>query len=152
MWTMNYKELKKDFYWTGVLDKDLRVFDIIMHTEFGTTYNSYVLKTDDKVVLFETAKIKFFDSYLESLKEIVDINKIDYIIVNHTEPDHSGSIEKLIDINPNIKIVGSTVAINFLKNIILPPEIFLILAAEVDFPAFLLQLNSLNLMLLELTA
>ena len=40
---MNYKELKKDFYWTGVLDKDLRVFDIIMHTEFGTTYNSYVL-------------------------------------------------------------------------------------------------------------
>ena len=115
---MNYKELKKDFYWTGVLDKDLRVFDIIMHTEFGTTYNSYVLKTDDKVVLFETAKIKFFDSYLESLKEIVDINKIDYIIVNHTEPDHSGSIEKLIDINPNIKIVGSTVAINFLKNII----------------------------------
>ena len=56
---MNYKELKKDFYWTGVLDKDLRVFDIIMHTEFGTTYNSYVLKTDDKVVLFETAKIKF---------------------------------------------------------------------------------------------
>ena len=75
---MNYKELKKDFYWTGVLDKDLRVFDIIMHTEFGTTYNSYVLKTDDKVVLFETAKIKFFDSYLESLKEIVDIN-----IINH---------------------------------------------------------------------
>lgn len=115
---MSYKELKKDFYWTGVLDKDLRVFDIIMETEFGTTYNSYVLKTEDKVVLFETAKAKFFDSYLESLKKIVDINKIDYIVVNHTEPDHAGSVEKLIDLNPNIKVVGSTVAINFLKNIV----------------------------------
>lgn len=115
---MSYKELKKDFYWTGVLDKDLRVFDIIMETEFGTTYNSYVLKAEDKVVLFETAKAKFFDSYLESLKKIVDINKIDYIVVNHTEPDHAGSVEKLIDLNPNIKVVGSTVAINFLKNIV----------------------------------
>ena len=115
---MNYKELKKDFYWAGVLDKDLRVFDIIMETEFGTTYNSYILKSNDKVVLFETAKFKFFDSYLEKLKQIVDISKIDYIVVNHTEPDHAGSVEKLIEINPNIKIVGSTVAINFLKNIV----------------------------------
>lgn len=115
---MDYKELKKDFYWAGVLDKDLRVFDIIMETEFGTTYNSYVLKIKDKVILFETVKAKFFDSYLSSLKKIVDINKIDYIVVNHTEPDHAGSVEKLIDINPNIKVVGSTVAINFLKNIV----------------------------------
>lgn len=115
---MDFKELKKDFYWSGVLDKDLRVFDIIMETEFGTTYNSYVLKTNDKVVLFETAKAKFFDSYLESLKQIVDISKIDYIVVNHTEPDHAGSVEKLINMNPNIKVVGSTVAINFLKNIV----------------------------------
>ena len=101
---MNYKELKKDFYWAGVLDKDLRVFDIIMETEFGTTYNSYLLKTKDSVVLFETAKAKFFDSYLESLKQIVDISKIDYIVVNHTEPDHAGSVEKLIDINPLMKL------------------------------------------------
>ena len=115
---MDYKELKKDFYWAGVLDKDLRVFDIIMQTEFGTTYNSYVLKTNDKVVLFETAKAKFFDSYLESLKQIIDINKIDYIVVSHTEPDHAGSVEKLIDLNPKIKIVASSVAINFLKNIV----------------------------------
>ncbi len=115
---MDYKELKQDFYWTGILDKDLRVFDIIMETEFGTTYNSYVLKTNGKVVLFETAKAKFFDSYLESLRKIVDVDKIDYIVVNHTEPDHAGSVEKLIEINPNIKVVGSTVAINFLKNIV----------------------------------
>ena len=113
---MKSLKLKNDFYWVGALDKDLRVFDIIMETEFGTTYNSYLLKTKDKIVLFETVKVKFFDEYLESLKEIVDINKIDYIVVSHTEPDHAGSIEKLVELNPNIKVVGSSVALNFLRD------------------------------------
>ncbi|HEX9025164.1 MAG TPA: FAD-dependent oxidoreductase [Clostridium sp.] len=115
---MNALELKKNFYWTGVLDPELKVFDIVMETEFGTSYNSYLLKTNEKIVLFETAKAKFFDGYLEALKKLVNINEIDYIVVNHTEPDHAGSIEKLIEINPNIKIVGTGVAIGFLKNIV----------------------------------
>lgn len=115
---MKTLELKKNFYWTGVLDPDLKVFDIVMETEFGTSYNSYLLKTSQKTVLFETAKAKFLDEYLEALSNLVDINEIDYIVVNHTEPDHAGSIEKLIEINPNIKIVGTGVAIGFLKNIV----------------------------------
>ena len=114
---MRYLELKKDFYWVGALDKDLRVFDIIMETEFGTTYNSYLMKTKDKVVLFETVKVKFFDLYLEKIKELVDINKIDYVVVSHTEPDHAGSIAKLVELNPHIKVIGSQVAINFLRDI-----------------------------------
>lgn len=115
---MKTLELKKNFYWTGVLDPDLKVFDIVMETEFGTSYNSYLLKTSEKIVLFETAKAKFLDGYLDTLKKLVNINDIDYIVVNHTEPDHAGSIEKLIEINPNIKIVGTGVAIGFLKNIV----------------------------------
>lgn len=115
---MQTLELKDNFYWTGVLDSKLKVFDIIMETEFGTTYNSYLLKGSEKTVLFETAKAKFWDEYKEELEQLVDITKIDYIVVNHTEPDHAGSVEKLIDLNPNIKIVGTTVAINFLKNIV----------------------------------
>ena len=89
-----------------------------MYTEFGTTYNSYVLKTEDKTILFETAKAGFFDEYLEKLKEITDIESVDYLVVDHTEPDHAGSVERLLDINPNIKIVGTGCAINFLKNIV----------------------------------
>ena len=54
--TMNALKLNDSLYWVGVLDKDLRVFDIIMHTEFGTTYNSYVLKGSEKSALFESAK------------------------------------------------------------------------------------------------
>jgi flavorubredoxin/NADPH-dependent 2,4-dienoyl-CoA reductase/sulfur reductase-like enzyme len=115
---MNTLELKNNFYWTGVLDPNLKVFDIIMETEFGTSYNSYLLKTSEKTVLFETAKLKFFDEYLEELHQLVNISDIDYIVVNHTEPDHAGSIEKLIDMNPNIKIVGTQVALGFLKNIV----------------------------------
>lgn len=115
---METLELKKNLYWTGIKDKDLRVFDIIMETEFGTTYNSYLIKGSEKTALFETAKFKFFDTYLQELEQLVDINKIDYIIVDHTEPDHAGSVEKLIEMNPNIKIVGTAVAISFLKNIV----------------------------------
>lgn len=115
---MKTLELKKNLYWTGVLDPGLKVFDIVMETEFGTSYNSYLLKTSKGVVLFETAKAKLFDDYLKELKALVDINEIDYIVVSHTEPDHAGSIEKLLDINPNIKIVATQVAIGFLKNIV----------------------------------
>lgn len=115
---MQALELKKGFYWTGILDPNLRIFDIIMETEFGTTYNSYVLTGSEKVALFETAKLKFYDEYIKILTEIVDVGKIDYIIVDHTEPDHAGSIENLIGLNPDIVVVGTTSAINFLKQII----------------------------------
>ena len=81
---METLQLREDFYWTGIVDDQLRVFDIIMYTEFGTTYNSYILKAGDKTILFETAKEKFFDEYLEKLSEITDITKIDYLVVNHT--------------------------------------------------------------------
>ena len=115
---MKALQLKPDFYWTGVLDKDLRVFDIIMMTEFGTTYNSYVLKCGDKTVLFETAKEKFFDDYLETLSQIVDVKTIDYIVVDHTEPDHAGSIQKILDICPRAKILATPTAIGFLKQVV----------------------------------
>ena len=55
---MSTMELKKNLYWTGILDPDLEVFDIIMHTDFGTTYNSYLLKGSEKTALFETGKVK----------------------------------------------------------------------------------------------
>ncbi len=111
-------KLRDDFYWTGIIDDQLRVFDIIMYTEFGTTYNSYVLKADDKIVLFETAKAKFFDEYLSKLQEVIDVTKIDYLVVDHTEPDHAGSVEKLLDYSPQMKIIATATAISFLKEIV----------------------------------
>lgn len=115
---MHMVKLRDDFYWTGVTDENLRVFDIIMYTEFGTTYNSYVLKAGDKTVLFETAKAKFFDDYIKKLNEIIDVHHIDYLVVSHTEPDHAGSVEQLLDLSPQMKILATGCAIGFLKEIV----------------------------------
>lgn len=115
---MKSLELKKDIHWVGALDPNLRVFDIIMYTPYGTSYNSYVVKGSEKTAVFETVKAEFFDQYIERLQDLdVDITKIDYIVVDHTEPDHAGSVSKLLEISPNAKVVGSAPAIKFLKKI-----------------------------------
>jgi len=116
---MKALEVKKDIYWVGALDPHLRIFDIIMYTPFGTTYNSYVVKGSEKTAVFETVKEKFFDEYLERLESLqIKVEDIDYIVVDHTEPDHAGNVGKLLDIAKNAKVVGSPAAIKFLKQII----------------------------------
>ena len=105
---MNYLEVKKDIYWVGSLDPELRVFDIIMYTPYGTTYNSYVVKGSEKIAVFETVKEKCFDDYLSKLNSLgIDPKSIDYIVVDHTEPDHAGSVEKLLELSPKAKVIGS---------------------------------------------
>lgn len=111
-------EIKKDVYWVGALDPNLRIFDIIMYTPYGTTYNSYVVKGTEKIAVFETVKEQFFDEYVERLKDRgIDIKDIDYVVINHTEPDHSGSIAKLYEINPEITVVGTRCALNFARQV-----------------------------------
>ncbi|MBV1709286.1 MAG: FprA family A-type flavoprotein, partial [Erysipelothrix sp.] len=107
-----------DITWIGALDPNLRIFDIIMYTEFGTTYNSYVLKGSEKTAVIDTAKHKFLKSYIEKLTSITPIDEIDIVIVHHVEPDHSGSLQYLIEKNPNIKVYGSPPAIKYLNDIL----------------------------------
>ena len=115
---MKSLEVKKNIHWVGALDPDLRIFDIIMYTPYGTSYNSYVVKGSEKIALFETVKVQFFEQYIERLKDLdIDITKIDYIVVNHTEPDHAGSVAKILEISPKSKIIGSPAAIKFLQKI-----------------------------------
>jgi flavorubredoxin len=111
-------KLSNDLFWLGALDPNLRVFDIIMKTEFGTTYNAYLLKGSQKTVLFETVKYQYVDEYLRNLSTLTAIDKIDYLVVNHTEPDHSGSIERLLELNPNLTIIGTASGIKFLTQIV----------------------------------
>src|SRR5690606_13173816 len=97
-------KIKEDIFFVGVQNPDLRIFDIVMVTEYGTSYNAYLVKGQDKTVLIETVKEKFFDEYLQKIQEVVKLSEIDYLIMNHTEPDHAGSVEMLLD-----KIPGLTV-------------------------------------------
>jgi len=115
---MKTLKLKDGLYWNGIVDSNLRVFDIIMYTEFGTTYNSYFIDGGEKKAIFESAKLKFWDEYKEKIEELTAITDLDYVIVDHTEPDHAGSIEKLLEINPLLTIVGTSTAISFLKEIV----------------------------------
>ena len=105
-------------YQIGCYDTDIDLFESQYVVPQGVTYNSYVMKAGDKIVLFETAKAKFFDEYLEKLKEVIDVTKIDYLVVSHTEPDHAGSVERLLDYSPQMKILATGCAIGFLKEIV----------------------------------
>ena len=115
---MESLKLAENVYWLGVQDHDLEVFDVVMETKYGTSYNSYFVKGEEKVALFDTVKAPYFDDYLKKIEGLVSIDKIDYLIVHHTEPDHAGSIEKLIKLNPNLTIIASAVAIRYLRNIV----------------------------------
>ena len=84
-------EITKDVKWIGVMDYDIVTFDVVMETKFGTTYNSFFIDADKKAIV-ETSKEKFWDVYYEKIKSVVDPNEIEYIIVDHTEPDHSGNL------------------------------------------------------------
>ncbi|MFH2096312.1 MAG: FprA family A-type flavoprotein [Bacteroidota bacterium] len=110
-------EVTKDVKWIGIRDYNIRVFDIVMTTEFGTTYNSYFIDAGKKAII-ETAKEKFCDEYLEKLRMVTDLADICYIILNHTEPDHSGSLKHLLAIAPNATVVGSGNTIRYLKDMV----------------------------------
>ncbi len=107
-------KLSQDLRWVGVLDKDLRTFDIIMTTEFGTSYNSYLLQAGEKTILFETAKARFDQEYFENLQ----VAQIDYVVVNHTEPDHVGCLAGILERFPQVEIIATPVAISYLKEIL----------------------------------
>lgn len=104
-------------YAVGARHPELKVFDIIVPTDRGTTYNAYLIK-GEKTALIETVHDDLSDQLIANITEICPISEIDYIIFDHTEPDHSGSLGKLLDANPDIEVYGSAPAIKNIKNIL----------------------------------
>lgn len=97
--------IKKGVYWVGVIDWNLRDFHGYK-TPNGTTYNAYLV-VDDKVALIDTVKRPFKDELLDKVREIIDLEKIDYLIVNHVEMDHSGSFPLVAKELPNATIFST---------------------------------------------
>jgi flavorubredoxin len=98
-------ELKEGVYWVGAIDWNLRNFHGYI-THRGSTYNSYLI-VDEKIALVDTVKDSFFPEMLERIREIVDPSEIDYVVSNHTEPDHSGCIARILDIAENAELIAS---------------------------------------------
>ncbi|MCK4572822.1 MAG: FprA family A-type flavoprotein [candidate division Zixibacteria bacterium] len=115
---MSSIKIADNVYWVGVKDPHLRVFDIIMETKQGTTYNAYLIKGSKQAALIDSSKAAFTDEYLANIAEIMPVDQIDYLIVNHTEPDHSGSMAALLKANPKLKIICAAAALPFVKNVL----------------------------------
>jgi flavorubredoxin len=113
-------DVTDDVKWIGILDYDIKTFDIVMHTDFGTTYNSYFINAQKKAIV-EVAKEKFSETYIRKLRSVTDPAEIQYIIIDHTEPDHSGSLRLLLDLAPSAVVVGSGNAIRYLEDIVNRP-------------------------------
>ncbi|MEE9604252.1 MAG: FprA family A-type flavoprotein [Candidatus Scalindua sp.] len=117
---MNHISIKNNIHWIGALDPDIKIFDIIFRTDHGTTYNSYLIK-DEKTVLIDTVKEPFTDDFISKVKSLTDPKDIHYIIVSHTEPDHSGALHELLKLAINAKVIASRSGGHLLKNIINAP-------------------------------
>lgn len=109
--------VKGNVYYIGVSDPNLRVFDIMMETKQGTTYNSYLIKEPGGITIIDGVKAPFTEEWLGYIKSLVDIKDIKYFVTQHTEPDHSGSIPALLKLNPNIEIFGSFMAMQNFKDL-----------------------------------
>ena len=113
-------DIAPDVKWIGILDYDITTFDIVMTTEYGTTYNSFFINASKKA-LIEVAKEKFWDVYFNKIQRVTDPSEIEYIILDHTEPDHSGSLGRLLELAPDATVVGSGNAIRYLGDIVNKP-------------------------------
>ncbi|MGL5076304.1 MAG: FprA family A-type flavoprotein, partial [Waterburya sp.] len=102
------------------LDWDRDRFDIEFGLQNGTTYNSYLVR-GDKTALVDTSHAKFRQLYLDTLKGLIDPQTIDYLIVSHTEPDHSGLVKDFLELAPQAVVVASKMAIKFLEDLVHQP-------------------------------
>lgn len=97
-------EIKKDIYWIGVVDWNVRNFHGHTYTtKRGTTYNAYLI-LDDKVALVDTVHAPFSIEMIENIRQIIEPEKIDNIIVNHVETDHSGALREMLKLSPKAKV------------------------------------------------
>lgn len=118
--SMQVEEIGQDTTTLRSMDWDRDRFDIEFGLQNGTTYNSFIIR-GEKTALVDTSHAKFRQLYIDALKGEIDPSTIDYIVVSHTEPDHSGLIKDVLALAPNAVVVGAKVAIAFLEDLIHTP-------------------------------
>jgi flavorubredoxin len=103
---MQSVKVSDGIHWVGAIDWNLRDFHGF-ETPNGTTYNAYLVVGDDKIALVDTVKLAFVPELLERIVDVVPLDKIDYIIVNHVEPDHNGGMVAVMEAMPQAKVFAS---------------------------------------------
>ena len=100
------KEITQNIFYVGVNDRNKTLFEGLWPLPNGVSYNAYLIN-DEKVCLIDTVEVDFFIPFLENIREVIGDRPIDYVVVNHMEPDHSGSLALLRQFYPNIQIIGN---------------------------------------------
>ena len=99
-------EIANKVYYVGVNDRNKALFEGLWPLPYGVSYNSYLID-DEKVCLIDTVEVDFFVQFIENLREVLGDRQIDYLVINHMEPDHSGSLALLKKYYPNIQVIGN---------------------------------------------
>lgn len=107
--------IAKDIYFIGVFDPDIRTFDIVMKTANGSSYNAYLIKTSQGVIIVDTVKKEFQEEFFLHVNALCTYEEIKYVIIHHIEPDHSGALPELIRRAPHAKVLISPQATTMLK-------------------------------------
>ena len=107
------KQIANDIYYVGVNDRQKHLFENLWPLPYGVSYNSYLIM-DEKTVLIDTVEINYVDLFLKKIEEVLHGSTLDYLIVNHMEPDHAGSVRILRQCYPNLQIVGNRLTFGML--------------------------------------
>lgn len=110
----NTRNITKDIYWVGASDRRLELFENIMPITKGVSYNSYLIM-DDKTVLLDTADASVSRQFIENVQHVLGGRSLDYLIVNHMEPDHCAVIEDIVLRHPNLKLIGNAKTLQMIK-------------------------------------
>jgi len=118
---MKPRELKANIYWVGAVDWDRRLFDELIPLPDGTSYNAYLVKGSEKTALIDTVDPLMTNTLINNLNQL-GTKEIDYIIANHAEQDHSGSLPQILKLYPNAMVVATPKCKSLLMDLLLIPE------------------------------
>ena len=110
----NVKKVNEDLYWIGASDRRLALFENIYPIPRGVSYNSYVI-LDEQTVLLDTVDKSVSGQFFENLEHVLGNRPLDYMIVNHMEPDHCAIVEDVVRRFPEVKVVGNAKTFNMMK-------------------------------------
>jgi flavorubredoxin len=103
----NVEKIADGTYWVGVKDWDRRMFDALIPLPQGTSYNSYLVKGNEKIALIDTVNPGFEGEFVEKIEQVTELNSIDYLVMNHAEPDHASTIPLLMDLNDKVVLLAT---------------------------------------------
>ena len=110
---MHQIKLADNIYYLGVNDRRTHLFENLWPIPYGVSYNSYLID-DEKTALIDTVDRGYIEEYIENIEQILGDRKVDYLVINHMEPDHSGALKAIVSKYPDITLVGNKKTFGFL--------------------------------------